>query len=353
MRLATDALTHAGREALLGSIAEAPWKHDFFQSLRRLECLYSERPRWGAALKPGDEPIRLGQEPAMSFAPASLSSLVRPANSPTPRLEVRFFGLFGPNGPLPLHLTEYARGRLMNAGDPTFARFADIFHHRLLTLFYRAWAQAQPTVSLARPNEDRFGYQLGALFGVGLPSLRNRDALPDFAKLHHAGILSRQVRNADGLAQLVSGTFRIPAQVEQFVGHWMQMEMRDRSRLGGRAASLGRNALAGQRIWDRQHKFRLHLGPLSIADYAALLPGTAGIERLSACVRNYAGDEYAWDARLTLKRQDVPNLSLGRTGRLGLSGWLGCRRRTRDANDLILDVERLMRRKPSPSSAPT
>jgi len=345
MRPTTDALTHAGREALLGAIAEAPWKHDFFQALRRLECLYPERPRWGSALKPAEEPIRLGQEPAMSFAPASLSALVRPGNSPTPRLEVRFFGLFGPNGPLPLHLTEYARGRLMNAGDPTFARFADIFHHRLLTLFYRAWAQAQPTVSLDRPSEDRFGYQVGALFGLGSPALRNRDSLPDFAKLHHAGLLSRQVRNAEGLAKLVAGTFRVRAEVEQFVGHWMTMEMRDRSRLGGGTARLGRNALAGQRIWDRQHKFRLHLGPLSLTEYSSLLPGTAGISKLAACVRNYAGDEYAWDARLTLRQAEIPRLALGRFGRLGLTGWLGSRRRTHDANDLILDVERLVRRR--------
>lgn len=345
MRPATNAINHADREALLGAITQAPWKHDFFQALRRLECLHPDRPRWGSALRPNDEPIRLGQEPAMSFAPASLSALIRPANSPTPRLEVRFFGLFGPNGPLPLHLTEYARGRLMNAGDPTFARFADIFHHRLLTLFYRAWAQAQPTVSLDRPYEDRFGYQLGALFGLGLPTLRNRDALPDFAKLHYAGLFGRQVRNAEGLARLVAGVFRIPAEVEQFVGHWMTMDMRDRSRLGGGTARLGRNALAGQRIWDRQHKFRLHLGPLSLADYLALLPGTTGIAKLAACVRNYSGDEYAWDARLTLRQAEVPKLALGRVGRLGLSAWIGCRHRTRDANDLVLDVERLVRRK--------
>ncbi|QSI78989.1 type VI secretion system baseplate subunit TssG [Niveibacterium microcysteis] len=351
MRLATDAVRQASRDALLGAIAQAPWKHDFFQALRRLECLYPERPRWGAALKPAEEPIRLGQEPAMSFAPASLSALVRPSNAPTPRLEVRFFGLFGPNGPLPLHLTEYARGRLMNAGDPTFARFADIFHHRLLTLFYRAWAQAQPTVSLDRPDEDRFGYQVGALFGVGLPSLRNRDAMPDFAKLHHAGLLSRQVRNAEGLAKLVSGTFRIHAEVEQFVGHWMTMETRDRTRLGGNTARLGRNALAGQRIWDRQHKFRLHLGPLSFAEYAALLPDTVGISKLAACVRNYTGHEYDWDARLTLKRGEIPKLALGRLGRLGLSGWLGCQHRTKDATDLVLDVERLVRRKRSAPDA--
>lgn len=344
MRAAADAIRQASRDALLDAIAREPWKHDFYQALRRLECLHPEQPRWGRALKPTDESMRLGQEPAMSFAPASLSALVRPANSVAPRLEVRFFGLFGPNGPLPLHLTEYARGRLMNAGDPTFARFADVFHHRLLTLFYRAWAQAQPTVSLDRPEEDRFSYHLGALFGLGMPSLRERDALPDFTKLHHAGLLSRQVRNAEGLAQFVSGAFRVPAQVEQFVGHWMPTDMRDRTKLGSSTARLGRNALAGKRVWDRQHKFRLHIGPLSLEQYLALLPGTQGIRKLSACVRNYVGDELAWDARLTLRKADIPQLKLGKQARLGLTSWLGRHAHAHDACNLLLDVERVLRR---------
>lgn len=344
MRAAADAITQSSRDALLDAIARQPWKHDFYQAMRRLECLHPGAPRWGRALKPADEPIRLGQEPAMSFAPASLSALVRPSSAPTPRLEVRFFGLFGPNGPLPLHLTEYARGRLMNAGDPTFARFADIFHHRLLTLFYRAWAQAQPTVSLDRPQEDRFGYHLGACFGLGMPSLRHRDALPDTVKLHHAGLLSRHVRNAEGLAQFVSGAFGVPARVEQFVGHWMSMDPRDRTQLGGATASLGRSALAGKRVWDRQHKFRLHVGPLSIDQYVGLLPGSAGMRKLAACVRNYVGDEFTWDARLSLRQRDVPKLRLGRRASLGMTSWLGQRATLLDADDLTLDVERILKR---------
>lgn len=60
------------------------------------------------------------------------------------RLEQFFFGLGGPNGPLPLHLTEYMRERQRNHADPTSKRFLDVFHHRLLSLFYRAWAEARP-----------------------------------------------------------------------------------------------------------------------------------------------------------------------------------------------------------------
>ena len=137
----TDAL------AFFAALEESPYRYDFYQTLRRMECLYDGKPRWGEALRPVDEPVRLGQDPDLSFAPAPLASFER--RGKTPRLQVRLFGLFGPNGPLPLHLTEFARERLRLAGDPTFSRFLAIFHHRFLALFYRAWAQAQPHVTQA------------------------------------------------------------------------------------------------------------------------------------------------------------------------------------------------------------
>src|SRR5215210_2308786 len=149
-----------GREtdplAFFAELAATPYRFDFYQTLRRLECLYSGQPRWGKALRPLDERVRFGQDPDLSFAPASLASFEAGLEGRPPRLQVRLFGLLGPNGPLPLHLTEYTRERLRNAGDPTLSRFLDIFHHRFLTLFYRAWAQAQPHVNRVRPNDDRF-----------------------------------------------------------------------------------------------------------------------------------------------------------------------------------------------------
>ncbi|OYU89442.1 MAG: type VI secretion protein, partial [Burkholderiales bacterium PBB5] len=130
---------------LMAALASEPWRFDFFQALRQIDARQPQRPRLGTARRPADEAVRLGQTPAMSFAPATLHGLRQPEGGGVPRIDVRFFGLFGPNGPLPLHLTEYARERQLHHGDETLARFADLFHHRLLLLFYRAWAQAQPT----------------------------------------------------------------------------------------------------------------------------------------------------------------------------------------------------------------
>ena len=142
----TDAL------AFFAALAEAPYRYDFYQTLRRLECLYDDKPRWGRALRPVDEPVRLGQDPDLSFAPAPLASFEAGEDGGRRGCRCGCSACSGPNGPLPLHLTEYARERLRHAGDPTLSRFLDMFHHRFLALFYRAWAQAQPHVNRDRPE---------------------------------------------------------------------------------------------------------------------------------------------------------------------------------------------------------
>ena len=278
-----------GREAdavaFLAALAEAPHRHDFYQTLRRLECLYAEKPRWGRALRPVDEPVRLGQEPHLSFAPAPLASFEVGSEGRAPRLQVRLFGLLGPNGPLPLHMTEYARERLRHAGDPTLARFLDLFNHRFLGLFYRAWAQAQPHVNHDRPDDDRFGAYVGAFFGVSPAAFRHRDSVPDLARFFHVGALVRQVRNAAGLVAILQHFFRVPVQIQEFVGHWMLLEASERSYVGRQGVALGSGAVLGARVWDRQTKFRLRFGPLTLAQYESFLPTGVMLRKLIDWVR--------------------------------------------------------------------
>jgi type VI secretion system protein ImpH len=332
-RTATDALE------FLQALEREPYRYQFYEAVRRLECLHRDEPRFGKALRLADDPVRLSQEPSLAFAPASLASFDPGGEDRRSRLAVLLFGLFGPNGPLPLHLTEYARGRMRNASDSTFARFVDLFHHRLLCLFYRAWADGQPTVSFDRPDRDRFAYWVGSLFGLGMPSLRDRDAMPDLARLHYAGLLSSQTRNASGLRAMLEDFFDLPVEVESFVGRWVELPEKFRLRLGDspETGSLGRTATIGVRIWDRQQKFRLVVGPLRLVDYERLLPGGKSLERLVSVVRSYAGDEWIWDANLVLHREEVPPLKLGGPARLGLTTWLSGEKLDRDVADLFLN----------------
>jgi len=355
--------TALGREAdavaFFSALADAPYRYDFYQALRRLECLYDHKPRWGSALRPVDDPVRLGQDPDLSFAPAPLASFEASSEGRPPRLQVRLFGLLGPNGPLPIHITEYARERLRHAGDPTLARFLDLFNHRFLALFYRAWAQAQPHVNRDRPKDDRFAAYVGSFVGVAPAAFRHRDSLPDLAKFFHAGTLIRHVRNVEGLTSILQQFFRVPVQVEQFVGHWLELSTRERTSLGGSggsggsgsaAATLGAGAVAGSRVWDRQYKFRVHIGALSLPQYESFLPGGEALRKLVDWIRLYLCYELDWDVRLVLKKDEVPRLMLGRGGRLGWTTWLGDRRARADAGDLHLDAEAFVDRAGVPAA---
>jgi len=337
----------AARVALFAALARAPWSFDFFQALRRIEGVFADRPRLGKAVRPTDEPVRLSQEASPAFAPSTLSAFEEQDGGRPPRLEQRFFGLLGPNGPLPLHLTEYARDRLRHHGDRTFLRFLDLFHHRLALLFYRAWADARPTVQHDRPDEDRFAIYVGALAGYGFPGTRGRDAVPDHAKLFFVGHLARSAKNAEGLASILESYFGLPARVEQFLQGWLALPRDQRTALGGERLSnaLGVGTVAGERVRDVQSRFRVVMGPMDLDPFGDFLPGGRSLERLTDWVRNYVGFEFDWEVQLVLACDEVPGIRLGRQGHLGWTTWLGTRRATTDADDLTLAPERTRPRK--------
>jgi type VI secretion system protein ImpH len=312
-------------------------RFDFFQAVRWVECTHAGLPRVGASWRPRDDAIRFGQEPELIFFPTTIAGFT-PKDNSAPSLAVNFFGMLGPNGAMPTHLTEYARDRMRNAGDPTFARFLDVFHHRMASLFYRAWASAQPVVSLDRSDNERFSAYVGTTFGVNEASLRNRDSIHDYARLHFAGLLAAPTRHASGLRLVLSRYFGVPVHVAQNVSHWMTLPAQSLTRLGGRddSARMGVGTVLGARVFDRQHKFRVVLGPLSLRDYMRFLPDGASFTRLVDWVRFYVRDPLEWDVNLQLQRADVPRLALGRGSRLGYTTWLHARDATRDAAQLML-----------------
>jgi type VI secretion system protein ImpH len=329
-------------QSFWNELAGAAYRFDLYYALRRIEAAHPQLPLLGRASRPVDEPVRVGQEPSLAFAPAAIASVDAARDGIPPRIIIHGFGLFGPNGPLPNHLTEYVRDRLRNAGDATLVRFTDIFHQRLILLFYRAWAQAQSVVSLDRPRDDSFSRHVASLLGVGFAAQRRRDAVPDHAKFANAGHLVRLTRNAEGLASILRAFFRAPVRIVEFCCHWLRLAPEQRTRLGVRGAgsTLGVAAVAGNAVWDGQSRFRIEIGALPLREYEQFLPGGARCRQLVAWVRNYVGIELAWDVRLVLARNDVPKAMLGRSGRLGWTTWLGERLAPTDAGDLVLDAER-------------
>lgn len=326
-RPGTDHLSHVDR------LSASPEKFHIFQAFRVLDAAYSDAPRIGKSRRPREDAIRFGQEAELSFPPSSIAEFLPPKDGKPGRLTNRVFGLFGPNGPLPLHLTEYARARLRHYHDPTFIEFANILVHRMTTLFYRAWLSGQPAPSFDRGDNDAFERKVASISGHLGEGHRNRDAFPDLAKRYFAGLLSQGSKNAEGLVSILSAFFGARVHIQQFVGSWLELEEDDRWVLG-KPVGLGLTASLGTRVWSRSQKFRLRIGPLTLEEYNRLLPGSESLERLRSIVRSYVGDALDWDINLILLCDEVPKAILGNSVRLGHTGWIGTRKSDKDADDL-------------------
>ena len=326
------------RQALETALRDRPEAFEFFEAMRRLDCAHPQRPRLGTSTKAGEDGVRLRQTPSMAFAPRMIDRYEPASGSQAARLNGFFFGLFGPNGPLPLHLTEHALQRERYSQDTTFTAFADVFHHRMMSLFYRAWAESQPTVQADRPETDRFAFYTGALIGLSTPRLEQGDALPDHFKRFFAARLMSESRNAQGLQMLLEQFFQVPVRVIEFVAEWMRLPAQSQLRLGTsmQTGSLGVTTVAGEWVWGAQQRFRLRIGALSRAEFDKFLPGGEALAQLTAAVRLFAGDEKSWDVQLVLRKDQVPRTRLGISGRLGLSTWMARSTPPYDAEDVVL-----------------
>ncbi|MFV0492507.1 MAG: type VI secretion system baseplate subunit TssG [Pseudorhodobacter sp.] len=340
-----DHLTHYAQ------LLERPDTYHIFLALRILEAQFPDAPRLGESQRPREEAYRLEQEAELAFPPSTIASMKPPESGRPGRLVNRFFGLFGPHGPLPLHITEYVRDRYRNHRDPTILSFANMLTHRLFGLFYRAWAVAHPAPSFdrsaeARPGRraaDPFAEKVAAISGHMGRAMAHRDAMPDLAKRHFAGHLTSGPRHADGLVSIISAFVRSPVRLQQFVGQWLELEPDDRWQLG-RPVGLGAGTSIGTRVWSRAAKFRLQIGPMGLRDFQRMMPGSPSLHRLEDIVRNYVGDTLDWDINLVLAKEEVPKAILGSTTSLGHTSWIGTHAADKDADDLYLIPRALARR---------
>lgn len=317
----------------LDGLAEAPWRFDPFEALRRLEAAFPERPRLGESVRPLEDAVRIRQLPTLEFPASALTGYTPPQGSAAAELEQVFFGLFGANAPLPLHLTEYAIERQRHAKDPTLVAFANIFHHRFASLLYRAWASSRPTIAADRPDSDRFRFYLQSLMGLGLDATRDRDALPDSTKAYFAGRLAGAARNPEGLESIVSDYLGLRSRVAERVPEWLPLGPDVQARLGGTGhgqlgtSTLGVSATIGAVYWSADHRFQIVVGPLNRVQFESLLPDGERLPAVGAIVASYTGDELAWEMRLIVLPAAVEPARLGVRGRLGWDSWVDPDRR--------------------------
>lgn len=297
-----------------------PWRFDFFNMMRRLERTFVDRPRIAESAAVREEYVALGQDPYMDF-PASNLSRVEQRDSGRIRVFAKFLGLLGPQGALPLATTEEAHTWWL-ARDDAFPRFLDLFNHRFLGLFYRAWADARPIVQRDRPESDRFVTYIGAMIGVGSGPYRDLDSVPDAVKLSFSGLMAPQAKSASRLRALISGLFGVRAEVEQFVGTRLMIDPGDRSHLGAKNSALGSDIVVGGAVYSIQDKIRVRIYTKGLADYMRFLPTGDRCAPFADAVFFYIGDQFEWEAELALPAGEAPPIRLGTSGQVGWTSWL-------------------------------
>lgn len=301
-----------------------PASFEFFQAVRLLDLLSSDRQPPGGFANPGQESVRFGANPDYTF-PASQISQLEWREDEQPRMRVNFMGLNGPMGLLPLYYSGLVKERI-RARDTTLRDFFDIFNHRAISFFYQAWEKYRFTIAYERGEGDRFSHHLLDLLGLGTPGLQGRQPLPDDGLLFYAGLLSPHARSATALRQLLMDYFDVPVEIEQFVGAWHKLDEDTQCRFTGSgdySEQLGMGAVVGDEVWDQQSGVRIRLGPLTLAQYRDFLPNGPAYEPLRALTRFFAGDELDFELQLVLKKEEAPPCTLGEEGSAAPQlGWL-------------------------------
>lgn len=314
---------------------------EFFQAVTLLQRLGNNRQPVGRFFNPQDEAVRFRVNNGLAF-PASQIQKIDWSDDAPPQMAVNFMGQTGPMGVLPYCYTELILERL-RAKDRTLQSFLDIFNHRIISFFYRAWEKYRFPVTCYLGDEDTFSHHLLDLIGLGTSGLQDRQAIPDNALLHYVALLGEQSRAPSALETILRDYFEVPAEVEQFTGAWYRLDrdslcwMEEDDRESQR---LGRGAVVGDEIWDQQSRVRIKVGPLTLSQYCSFLPDGTAFEPLKAILKFFSNDEIDFEVQLVLKREEVPKCDTGYEGdaapRLGWVSWLKSVPIERDPEDTIL-----------------
>ena len=361
--------------SVIGQLLSEGYRFNFFQAVRLLELWEADRAPVGHDAAPQQEAVRFGAHASVEFPASQIDDIAAARDETHPaRMTVNFFGMIGPVSALPQHYTEIVLERL-GRKDRVLLEFLDLFNHRLLSLFYRAWekyqfwivgeralhrdrrvAEAGPEELRAfvleqRPQLDPIGQMLLSLTGLGSPATRyvlsHRDRLDSRTEIadqtwrFYAGLLSHRHRPAINLEAMLADHFAWPVRVQPLCGRWLQLERADRTRLApGGNTRLGMETVAGQKVWEVQGKFRLQIGPLNYVQFCSLLPIGSAHRSFAQLTRVYAGFHLDFDLELQLRTVEIPALHCGdKSGigpRLGWNTWLKTRSFTSEVASVML-----------------
>jgi type VI secretion system protein ImpH len=312
---------------------------EFLALVRLLEARAPFDAAVGSSHDPDAETLRFSVVPRLAFPPGEVASLSRNGDGRM-SVAVHLPGLTGPLGVLPRHYTELIRSRQAKR-DTALGDFLDLFHHRLLSLFYRGWSRHRPGGRVG--NGETLARHLLDVVGQGTDGLH--DTLPVDADMirSRAGLLGPTQRSAVALEQLLEDAFGVPVSVQQFVGRWYALEDSQRTSLdepgSDTLGGLSFGAMVGDAVWDTESSITIRLGPLTREQYDRFLPDGDDYPVLQSLVRLQTDDRVSADACLILRDVEVPGTRLTDPGgRLGYGTWLRARQAMNDAGDTVITL---------------
>ena len=312
------------KKPLNQELADEPYRFEFFQAVRLLEKIYPERRAVGGEALPHEEIVRFRSRMSLSFPASEIHELKKNFDEFNERekleMFVNFMGMVGISGVMPVHYTELIMERVRYRDTAMWA-FLDIFTHRTVSMFYRAWEKYRFPVSYERGQDDFTAY-LFDIAGLGTNGLRGRMNLEDESLLLYGGLIAQKPHSATALGNIIGDYFRIKAKILQFFGQWLDLDSASITKLGQANSGLGTTAMIGSRIWEQQSKFRIVLGALNFNEFQAFLPNGTAHKPLKSIVRLMHGLEFDFDVQLVLRAKQVPSTILTtRAKRRPMLGW--------------------------------
>lgn len=330
--------------SLKQELFDEPYRFEFFQAARLIELIAGTSKPVGGRTLPAEEPVRFRSRVALDFPASEIHEIRQGTNengeNEIPEMLINFMGMIGPSGVLPVHYTELVLDRVRHRDTAMWA-FLDIFTHRAVSMFYRAWAKYRFPIAYERGNDDFTSY-LFDLAGLGTNGMHGRMGFDDESLLPYVGLINQKPHSASSVANVLADYFGVKARIQQFFGQWLDLTDGDITHLGKKNSNLGFTALVGARVWDQQSKFRVVLGPMTFANFQAFLPSGSANASLRSIIKFLVGLEYDFDVRLSLQAKQVPSLVLTtraiRKPQLGWTTWLKTKPFELDDEQVVLST---------------
>lgn len=264
-----------------------------------------------------------------------------------------FMGLLGSGGTLPSFYTELFAEHELLQRDRSARAFLDIFLQRAVVLMYRAWLKHRLPLQFESQRRRHYLPYVLSLAGLGQQSLQNRLAaqrggVGDETLAFYAATLRQRPISAIQLRQVLAQYFAVSVKLESFIGRWFELPLDNQSRLGaprigGKAAgnvTLGGGAIVGERVWQRDLRMRLTLGPLTRRKFHRFLPGGPGALALRELLTLMTGLSLEYEVRLSLAAAEVEpaRLHTSEAPQLGWSSFLITRPALQDRCDAGYDI---------------